>query len=255
MKFQAIDHQREEYAIRWMCRILEVSPAGFYAWKTRPISKRQKSDSILTVAVKAAHKASRGTYGSPRLRIELRDQGQSVGRNRLMRIMRQNALSGRRKRKYVHTTNSNHAYPVADNLLARDFSATVVNQKWVGDITYISTQEGWLYLAVLVDLFSRKIIGWATSESMHTNLPLEALRMALLHRRPPPGVIHHTDRGSQYASNEYRRILEQNGIVCSMSRRSDCWDNAPGESIFSRIKDDLIYRNAWESRAQATAAI
>jgi transposase InsO family protein len=169
--------------------------------------------------------------------------------------MRQTQITAKRKRKYVHTTDSNHAYPIAENLLARDFTATGSNMKWVGDLTYIPTHDGFLYLAVLMDLYSRKIVGWATSASMHAKLPLSALKMALLRRRPPPGLVHHTDRGSQYASKEYRQALQSNGILCSMSRKGDCWDNSPGESVFSRIKDDLVYRTTFESRAQAAAEI
>lgn len=255
MKLAAIDAQLGAYPLQWMCEKFEVSRAGYYAWRKRPPSVRSKQDIRLTVQLKAAYKISRETYGSPRLLAELRAGGLTVGRKRVIRLMKENGLYARRRRKYVHTTNSNHAYPIAENLLARDFSADAPNTKWVGDITYIPTNEGWVYLATLVDLFSRKIVGWAVGESMHTDLALAALRMALLRRRPAAGLIHHTDRGSQYASSEYRREIAKYGIRCSMSRRADCWDNAPGESIFSRLKDDLVYRTTFESKLQAMAAI
>lgn len=253
MKFAAINAQLSEYTASWMCKKLKVSRAGFYSWKNRTNCAREIEDQKLAVKIRAYHQASRKTYGSVRILRDLRDEGIRVGRKRVMRLMRTDGLSGRRKTKYVHTTNSNHRFPIAQNVLERNFEVDEPNKVWVGDITYLRTDEGWVYLAVLLDLYSRKIVGWAVSNSMHTALPLDALKMALFRRRPLPGLIHHTDRGVQYASTEYRQELVGAGLVCSMSRRGDCWDNAAGESVFARIKDDLVYRTKWESKAQAMA--
>jgi putative transposase len=255
MKFKAIDKQRKEYRVPWMCRILKVSTSGFYAWRKRPASKRVDDDVRLRIEIRAYHRKSRGTYGSPRILHDLRGAGLRVGRNRIIRLMRLDDLSGRRKRKYVHTTNSKHEFPVAPNVLDRNFKADKANMAWVGDITYISTGEGFSYLAVLLDLYSRKVVGWAIDSSMATALPLQALQMAYVTRNPGPGLIHHTDRGSQYASKLYRRFLQERGMTCSMSRRGECWDNAVGESFFGRLKDDLVYRTKWATHAEAARGI
>lgn len=255
MKFQAIHRQKDEYPVTPMCRWLHVSRSGYYAWTKRTLSQRASDDEKLKVEIRAYHKASRGTYGSPRILVDLNMGGRKIGRNRVIKLMKADGLSGRRKKRYVHTTNSNHEYPVAENILDRNFSPAEPNHVWAGDITYVQTLEGWVYLAVLLDLYSRKVIGWATSSSMTTELPLRALKMAYMARRPLPGLIHHTDRGSQYASKDYRKALEAKGTICSMSRRGECWDNAVGESFFARIKDDLIYRGTWSSRAEVMAAI
>ena len=203
MKFAAIERQLKAYPLQWMCRKLGVSRAGYYAWKKRPETKRCRDDRALAVEIKAFHRASRATYGSPRLLHDIRETGRRIGRNRIIRIMREHGLSGRRKRRYVHTTNSNHQFPIAENVLQRDFKAEAPNQKWVGDITYLRTHEGWLYLALLVDLYSRKIVGWAVSDSMHTDLPLRALRMALQH--PPFALQRNLSLARQHASTLFKR--------------------------------------------------
>jgi putative transposase len=255
MRFQAIKEQQDEYEIPWMCKMLEVSRSGYYRWLRHKGSAREREDEQLRVEMRAYHKASRNTYGSPRLQRDLAEGGRRIGRNRVMRLMRQEGLSGRRKRKYVHTTNSKHRFPVAENILDRNFTTAYPNEAWVGDITYMQTNEGWVYLAVLLDLYSRKVVGYAMDSRMKTDLPLRALRMAYFNRRPAPGLIHHTDRGSQYASIQYRQCLNGYEAICSMSRRGECWDNAVGESFFGRLKDDLLYRASWSTRTELIAAV
>lgn len=238
-----------------MCQKLEVSASGYYAWQDRPKSERAKKEVELTAHVKAAFTASRKTYGSPRIYHELRSQGMTVGENRIARIMRQNGIYCPKKRSFVKTTQSGHGLPVADNLLRRDFSASVPNQKWATDITYIMTADGFIYLASIVDLFSRRIVGWAITDNMAVGLTLTALQRAVSSRRPPVGLIHHSDRGSQYASRAYRSALAEHGIICSMSAKGECWDNAVAESFFGRLKVELVHRYRWESKAHAMGEV
>ncbi|MFP2962870.1 IS3 family transposase, partial [Myxococcus sp. 1LA] len=198
---------------------------------------------------------SRGTYGSPRVHAELRAKGRRVSRKRVARLMGQQGLAARRTRRFVHTTDSRHTQPVASNVLARDFSADAPNRTWVTDITYVWTRQGWLYLAVVLDLFSRLVVGWAMGEFIDRHLVLGALDMALKRRRPPRGLLHHSDRGSQYSSEDYQRALASRGIECSMSRKGNCWDNAVAESFFSTLKMELVHDADFATRDQARAAL
>ena len=229
MKFSFIDATSVAFPVVTMCRVLGVSPSGYYAWKKCPISKRAESDAKLATQVAKVYAKSRGIYGSPRVHHELRANGVRVARKRVASVMRKNGLRGRCKQKYVRTTDSRHEHPVAPNLLERRFETSEPNQAWVGDVTCVATHEGWLYLAVLLDLFSRRVVGWATSDTNDRALALAALDDALRTRRPRAGALHHTDRGSPYASGDYRAALEAHGLVASMSRTGDCWDNAVAE--------------------------
>ena len=255
MRFEFIQAQKAHFPVEFMCEQLEVSRSGFYAWRERPESARRQQDTQLAQQVAQAHRDSRGTYGSPRVHAELQAQGHKVGRKRVARLMREQELAARRRRRSVRTTHSQHRHPVAPNLLARDFSPDKPNSTWATDITYVWTAEGWLYLAVMLDLFSRRVVGWAMSEHIDTPLVLGALEMALQGRQPPQGLLHHSDRGSQYASTRYQQALACRGIHCSMSRKGNCWDNAVAESFFSSLKMELVYLKDFSSRHQARSAI
>jgi len=256
MKFQFIDQHQTEFSITVMCRVLGVSRSGYYAWRNRPVSPRKMANDILLEQIKAAHQKSRQTYGSPRIQAELVAQGIKCGHNRVARLMRSNGLRANQKRAFkVKTTDSNHDRPVAPNLLDQDFEAQQRDQKWVTDITYIPTAAGWLYLALVMDLYSRRIVGWAMSDSLERQLVINALQMALITRRPPPGLLHHSDRGSQYASEEYQRLLTQHQLRCSMSRAGNCYDNAPMESFFGTLKTELIHHRHYATRAEARTDI
>ena len=222
-----------------LCRALDVSPAGFYAWRGRPESERAKEDRLLALKVAEAHQRGWGKYGSPRVHRELKKQEIDVGRKRVIRLMQEQGLVGRPKKKFVVTTDSNHALEIAPNVLDRDFTASGPNQRWAGDITYLKTAEGWLYLAVVIDLYSRFIVGWALSPVIDRHLVLKALNMAIGRRGKVAGVLFHSDRGSQYASEDYRDALTAAGFTCSMSRRGNCLDNAVSESWFSTLKAEL----------------
>jgi putative transposase len=249
--FEFIDAEKAQYPIELMCEALDVSRPGYYAHTRRPASKHAQRDVALGAKIAAIHARSAKRYGSPRVHDELREDGERVSRKRVARIMKQHDLRGKRRRRFRVTTQSEHDDPIASNLLARDFTASAPNQKWVGDITYIWTREGWLYLAVLIDLFSRRVVGWAMGDSLATELPLRALNMAIQTRRPPRGLIHHSDRGCQYASADYRAVLEHHGIVASMSRKGNCWDNAVAESFFATLKTELVRDIDFLTRAHA----
>jgi putative transposase len=255
VRFEFIDAQKAHFPVEFMCEQLEVSRSGFYAWRERPASAHQQQDKQLAEEVAQAHRDSRGTYGSPRVHAELRAQGRKVSRKRVARLMGEQKLAARRRRRSVRTTDSNHPNPVAPNILERDFSPVQPNSTWATDITYVWTGEGWLYLAVVLDLFSRRVVGWSMSEHIDTPLVLGALEMALEGRQPPKGLIHHSDRGSQYASAEYQRALASRGIQCSMSRKGNCWDNAVAESFFSSLKMELVYLTDFATRHQARTAL
>ena len=249
---------KNDYPILALCANLEVSPSGYYDWQSRRATPgpRAVEDQTLTKQIAHIHTQSRQTYGSPRIVDELRKQGRSHGRNRIARLMREKGICGRQKGRYrVQTTNSNPDQPIAPNRLAQVPKATAPNQLWGADITYIETQEGWLYLAAILDLYSRKIVGWAMSERIDTTLVLNALAMALLHRKPPANLLFHSDRGVQYASGDYRRALDQAGLVASMSRKGNCYDNATIESFWSTLKLELIYRRNFATRTQARSQI
>ncbi len=238
-----------------LCRVLGVSRAGFYAAQQRPVAPRVTEEARLAVQIAAIHRASRRCYGSPRVHAELRAHGQCISRKRVARLMRGAGLAARRRRAFRVTTQSGHRRPVAPNRLARQFTAPAPNRVWVSDITYLPTVEGWLYLAVVLDLFSRRVVGWATSDRLGEGVALEALGMGLARRRPPPGLLHHSDRGSQYASAEYRAILAAHGMACSMSGVGSCWDNAVAESFFATLKVELDLAGAWRTRAAAHRAV
>lgn len=255
MKHACIARYEAQYPVALMCRVLGVARSGFYAAQTRAASARAQADGRLRVTIRTIHATSRRTYGSPRVHAELRAQGVRCGRKRVARLMRGEGLVGRRRRRYRVTTQSRHAHPVAPNVLARRFAVTAPNQVWVGDITYLPTREGWLYLAILVDLGSRRVVGWAMRATLDRSLALEALEMALVGRQPGPGVVHHTDRGSQYACGEYRARLAAHGLTASMSRTGDGWDNAVAESFFATLKTELVHEADWSTRAAARAAV
>ena len=249
---------KTDHSILVLCLHLEVSPSGYYAWQQRRAwpGPRTVEDQTLAREIKQIHARSRKTYGSPRVEDALRKKGHCHGRNRVARLMKQQGLYGRQKVRYrVQTTDSNHDQPIAPNRLAEAPKATAPNQLWVADITYIETKEGWLYLAAILDLYSRKIVGWAMGERIDTGLVLKALTMALLHRSPPAHLLFHSDRGVQYASAEYRQALGQAGLIASMSRRGNCYDNATMESFWSTLKLELVYRSTFSTRAQARTQI
>jgi transposase InsO family protein len=255
VRFAFIEAEKAEFPITRSCAVLGVSRAGFYAWRGRSPAARAGADQRLAVEVAAIHAESRRRYGSPRVHRELRTRGQHIGRKRVARLMRAQGLRARAPRRFRTTTDSQHTLPIAPNVLARRFTASAPNTVWVTDITYLWTLEGWLYLGVILDLFSRRVVGWAMSDRITRQLTLDALTMALTHRQPAHGLLHHSDRGSQYASHDYRRLLAAHGIVCSMSRRGDCWDNAVAESFFSTLKLELVYESAWQTRADARADV
>ena len=253
MRCQFVGDHSGQYPVRRMCRVLELSASAYYAWRERPESRRMREDRRLLVEIKAIHQAKREVYGSPRIHAELQAQGLRHGEKRVARLMRAGGIRAKQKRKFKATTDSRHSHPVALNLLARDFEATAPNQKWAADITYIPTREGWLYLAATMDLYSRMIVGWSMAGCMKSGLVLDALDMAVGRRRPGTGLIHHSDRGSQYACGDYQEALRGHGMLCSMSRKGDCWDNAPMESFFHTLKTELVnhrrYQTRWEAKA------
>ena len=255
MKFAFIEASEVAFPVRAMCQVLGVSASGYYAWRRRPEPARVKQDARLAVEIAAEHKRSRGIYGSPRVHRGLRARGVRVSRKRIERLMRQNGIKGRQKRRFRRTTDSKHSQPIAPNVLDRRFDPSRPNEAWAGDVTFVATGEGWLYLAILLDLFSRRVIGWALSDTNDRALALEALNQALRSRHPPRGLVHHSDRGSPYASEDYRAALEGAGVVASMSRTGDCWDNAVSESFFATLRAELLDHERYETRAAATAAI
>jgi transposase InsO family protein len=256
VKYQFIANHCAEFKITVMCRVLGVSRSGYYAWGKRPISARKMADQSLTEQIEVIHQKSRRTYGSIRIQVELAENGIKCGHNRVARLMREIGLSAKQSRKFkISTTDSNHDQPIAPNLLERDFTAKRSNRKWLGDITFIPTAEGWLYLAVILDLYSRRIVGWAMAASLETSLVLAALRMALDTRQPEPGLLHHSDRGSQYASQDYRDLLTKYQIQPSMSRKGNCYDNAPMESFFGTLKTELIHHRHYLTRLEAKTDI
>jgi putative transposase len=253
-----ITRHRSEFRVRLMCRVLEVAPSGYYASLRRPPSWHALIDEVLMAHVRIAHHESDGRYGAPRVQRELQAEGLPVSTKRVARLMRQDGLVARpRKRRPISTTNSQHNDPIAPNLVARQFdvNGVTVNRVWIADITYIPTREGWLYLATVLDLASRRCVGWAMRDTMEVDLALSALRMARENRRPSPGVIHHSDRGSQYAAGEYRAELAAHGMIASMSAKGDCYDNAVAESFFATLEFELIMQNDWHTKEEARRAI
>jgi putative transposase len=244
-----------EFSVSRMCRLLRVSRSGFYAWSVRPESRRAREDRALLVRIQAIHRDSREAYGTVKTWKALRAQGVPCGRHRVARLRRAARIEAKRKRRFRLTTQSRHSFPVAPNVLNRGFAVERPDRVWVGDITFIPTQVGWLYLAVLLDLYARRVVGWAMSPYIDSNLVSEALRMALARRRPHPGLIHHTDQGRQYAAGSYRRRLLEYGIEPSMSRKGDCFDNACAESFISTLKNELVHHVQFKSREEAKTAI
>lgn len=235
---------------------MRVSESGFYAWRSRPEAKRVSKDISIATHIRAIHARSRGTYGRPRIHAELRANGLQVAQKRIARLMRSMGLFGRMKRKFKATTNSAHRLPIAENLVQRRFDdAKKPNQIWCSDITYVWTWQGWMYLATVLDAFSRRVVGWALADNMRTDLATKALKMALARRVFTGELVHHSDRGSQYASHEYRQVLQKHGIRISMSRRADCWDNAMAESFFATFKKELIYRKPWATKQQLSKEV
>jgi transposase InsO family protein len=234
---------------------MQVSTSGYVDWQKRLPSRRALEEQELLASIRQEYHASRGTYGSPRLHKELREKGIRCRRNRLVRLMKKHQITARPLRRFVVTTDRDHALPVADNLLKRQFTADTPNRKWTADITYVWTGEGWLYLAVVVDLFSRRVVGWAMSHTLERSLVIEALQMALISRKPAAGLLCHSDRGSQYASDDYQQALQKAGAICSMSRKGNCYDNAPTESFFASLKRELVYRTSFATRQEARAVL
>jgi putative transposase len=251
---------KNEHSVERLCEAFEVSKSGYYQWQARQIqpAPRRREDQKLSDQIRSIHQASRATYGAPRIQASLRNAGQRHGRNRIARLMREQNLCGRQKRRYrVVTTDSRHEQPIAPNRLAELPAPSAPNQIWLADITYIQTGQGWLYLAAILDLYSRKIVGWASGERIDTALVLAAWNRALLHRQPPTGLVFHSDRGVQYASLQYRSALEVAQAVASMSRQANCYDNAVMEAFWSTLKLELIYRqeNGFATRERARAAL
>ena len=238
-----------------MCRLLRVSRSGYYAWRERKPSSRTVRDADLTEKVCESFQASKGTYGSPRIHQDLQAAGERVGRRRVIRLMQQKELCARIPRRFRKTTDSEHDFEIAPNSVNRDFAPKAPNKLWAVDISYVRIWSGWVYLAVVIDLYSRRVVGWSLADHMRTELPLDALVQAVQFREPEAGLVHHSDRGSQYASNDYRGFLDANGIECSMSRRANCWDNSCVESFFATIKKELIYRHTWPTEQAVAKAI
>jgi transposase InsO family protein len=255
VKYRFIQEHASEFGVRLMCDILDVSRSGYYGWRRQPSSQRATADAELLAHIREIFQQSRCTYGYPRVHRELVDRGLSCGRHRVARLMRQDGLRAVHKRRYRLTTQSNHNRPVAANLLGQDFHSDSANQKWLTDITFVPTDEGWLFLAPILDLYSRMVVGWAMEDYMDRRLTLKALQMALAGRRPPAGFLHHSDRGGQYASDDYHALLEAHQALISMSRRGNVYDNAPMESFFATLKVELIHRRHYRTRDEAKADI
>jgi len=255
MRFAFVEKHRKSIPTERLCRIVDVTSRGYRAWRDRPASRRQREDLVLLAHIREQHRLSLNSYGRPRMTEELKEMGLNVGHRRVGRLMRQNAISVVRTRKHKVTTDSKHKFNIAPNLLNRDFAADRPNQKWVVDISYIWTREGWLYLAVVLELYSRRVIGWAVSKRMKRDLAIRALNMAIALRRPPKGCIHHSDRGSQYCSHDYQKLLRLHGFKVSMSGKGNCYDNAAMETFFKTIKAELIWRHSWPTRRAAEVAI
>ena len=251
MRYAFIRDNEQRHRVSVLCRVFKVSVSGYFGWKARPESKRAIENRRLLEAIKDIHKGRRCSYGSPRVHKELLAKGITCSLNRVARIMRENSIASISKRKFKHTTDSGHDYPIAPNLLNREFDVLRPNEVFVSDITYIATDEGWLYLATVLDLCTRRIVGWSMDKRMTKKLVIDALDMAVKDRRPGPGVLNHSDRGSQYASDEYQANLKKYGMVCSMSRKGNCWDNAVMESFYRSLKVECVYLQKYKTREEA----
>lgn len=255
MKYGFIAEHRDTFNVLTMCRLLEVSPSGYYRFRVRRPSARAKENERLLTKIRAIHEESRQVYGSPKVYRQLRREGEACNHKRVERLMKEHQLKAKRARKFKATTNSQHTLPVAENLLNREFQPGAPDRAWVGDITYIWTAEGWLYLAVFIDLFSRMVVGWSISERMTTELVEAALGMGITRRGGRAPRLVHTDRGSQYASDRFRELVEQVFALQSMSRKGNCWDNAVAESFFSALKVEMVDHEEFETRREATLAV
>jgi transposase InsO family protein len=256
MTFRFIDQHKGHWPVRLLCETLEVSPAGYYAWRQRPRSARERRRDALLVEVRAIHAEAKARYGSPRIHAELAARGHGCCVNTVAKLMREAGIAAKTARKFrCATTDSDHDLPVAENLLGRRFDPAAANESWVADVTYVPTREGWLYLAAVEDLYSRRVVGWALAEHLGSRLVVDALELAVQRRLPGEGLSAHSDRGSQYASAHYQLLLARHGITCSMSRKADCWDNAPMESFFASLKKELVHGADFATRAEARAAV
>jgi putative transposase len=258
VRYACIEQHRGAFPVKLMCRVLAVPRSGYYAWRKREPSARATRKERLRVEVRAIHRTTCGRCGSPRVHAELQARGERVSRKQVAHLMREEGLKGKKRRRFRTTTNSEHSHPIAANVLDRKFSVKEVegpDRTWVADITYVPTREGWLYLAIVLDLASRLVVGWSMGETLESSLAIDAMEMALKRRRPGKGLLHHSDRGVQYASNEYRALLEGQEALVSMSRKGNCWDNAVAESWFATLEVELIEDADWYTRAEARAAI
>lgn len=257
MRYAFIERQSGSYPTQWLCQAMGVSPSGYASWKAggrcdRASGKRLGDAQLLTL-IRAIHARTKGAYGSPRIFDELKAQGHPVSKTRVERLMREHGIRARHKRRFRATTDSSHTLPVAPNVLQRQFTAQAPNTRWVADITYVATDEGWLYLAVVLDLYDRAVVGWSIKPRMTTELVIDALTMAWSRRRPAKGLVHHSDRGSQYASHAFQKKLKAFGMICSMSRKGNCWDNAVAESFFNNLKNERVHGQRYATRAYARA--
>lgn len=252
MIFRFVDEHRGTWPVKMICRVMGVSASGYYAWRSRPESRRLSEDRTLSTEIRDIHVESGGVYGAPRVHAVMRALGRRIGRNRVARLMRLAGLRGLAALpRRVRTTDSRHSYPIAPNRIGRNFTASAPNQVWLADLTYIPTGEGWLYLAALIDMHTRKVVGWAMRETLHAGIAVEALRMAIERQQPAPGLIQHSDRGVQYAADAYRQVLAAAGITPSMSRRGNCLDNAPMESFFHTLKVERVHHRVYATRDEA----
>jgi putative transposase len=255
VRYRFIEAHRGAWPVRLMCQVLHISTGGYYEWRRRPACAQQQRREALVAGIEAIHHEVEARYGSPRVHAELVARGQACCVNTVAKLMRQHGIAARTRRKFRGTTDSNHGRPVAENLVDRQFEPGAADRVWTADITYIPTREGWLYLAAVEDLHSRRIVGWSMSERIDSRLVVDALEMAVARRLPGAGLVAHSDRGSQYASEHYQRLLASHGITCSMSRRGDCWDNAPMESFFASLKKELVHGAGFATRAEARAEL
>ena len=253
MRYAFIEQHCDSYPLQMLCTALQVSDSGFTSWQRSDGPKKWLSDGALLKRIREIHEETKAAYGSPRIYQELKGRGIPVSKGRVERLMRENDIRGRHKRRFKATTDSKHTLPVAPNILEQNFETERPDQAWIADITYVATAEGWLYLAIVLDLYTRQIVGWAMRERMTKELVIDALRMAWFRRRPPPGLIHHSDRGSQYCSHEFQKQLAAYGMLASMSRKGNCWVNATSESFFNSLKNERVHGSRYETRDEARA--
>jgi transposase InsO family protein len=255
MKFAFIEAHRRSFPVQSMCKVLQVSRSGYYAWRKRPVSKREMANQVLVKQIQTVYEESFETYGSPRIYEELKAQGIRCSENRVARLMRWHGIQAKQTKRFKVTTKANRQHPVAPNLLRQQFTASQPDEKWLADISYIDTREGWLYLAAVMDLFSRRIVGWAMASRMTKQLVIAALKMALRQRRPPEGLLHHSDQGSQYTGTDYQQLLHEHKIQVSMNSVGNYYDNAPMESFFGTLKQELVHNRSYQTRAEARTDI